>query len=291
MTSISCASELLGFRFEKAKLRDLANVHRESFLNGKPFPHVVIPNFLPDDVARALAEEFPDPDQIHWKLEGPGDARHTDNKYIEKLCSSNEESFPPLTRCVMHEFNSGTFLDFISGVSGHKALVPDPWFGGCGLHSTGRGGRLMIHADSSRHPNPKLHQILNMIYYITPGWQDAWGGHLELWDTDAKALVKSVKPEFNSMLLFFTGSRCFHGHPMPLTSPTGIRRNSLATYYYTTDRAIDETYAGHREYVKWIPTNKLDANIALKRKIRRVLDNNLPHSLMQRINKIRKKFN
>ena len=168
----------------------------------------------------------------------------------------------------MHELNSATFLTFLEELTGLKDLMPDPSFRGCGLHSTGRGGRVMVHADSSRHPNPELHQMINVIYYVTPGWRDEWGGHLELWDRDAARCVNKVKPEFNSILVFFTGISRYHGHPHPIESPPGVRRNSLAAYYYTTNRPTDETYAGHTDWVKWIPTTEQDKSVTLRTRLR-----------------------
>ena len=257
-----------GFRFEQEALAALADKHREEFRTNQPFQHVVLKDFLPIDVARRLANEFPSIDAIDWLLEGPGVAKHSADKNIEKVSSSREALFPPLIRHVMHEFNSATFLTFLEELTGLKDLMPDPSFRGCGLHSTGRGGRLMVHADSSRHPNPELHQMINVIYYVTPGWRDEWGGHLELWDRDAARCVNKVKPEFNSILVFFTGIRCYHGHPHPIESPPGVRRNSLAAYYYTTNRPTDETYAGHTDWVKWIPTTEQDKSVTLRTRLR-----------------------
>jgi 2OG-Fe(II) oxygenase superfamily len=255
--------DIPAFRFSKDQLAALASELASQFRHSEPFSHLVLRNFLPDDIANRLAQEFPGPNDINWRLAGPGDVTHSGDKNIEKISTSNEQLFPPLIRHVMHEFNSGTFLNFVSDLTGFEKLAPDPWFHGCGLHSTGKGGRLMIHADASRHPNPKLQQILNLIYYVTPNWQEEWGGHLELWDKKASACVKRVAPEFNSALIFFTGTKSYHGHPHPLAAPDGIRRNSLAVYYYTTERVVDEDYEGYKNYVQWVRTNDLDKQLSL----------------------------
>jgi hypothetical protein len=181
----------------------------------------------------------------------------------------------------MHEFNSGVMLDFVSRLTGYQGLIPDPWFGGCGLHSTGRGGRLMVHADASRHPNENLHQILNLIYYVTPGWQEDWGGGLEMWCRDAKTMVKKVVPEFNTMLLFYTGSKSYHGHPHPITSPEGIRRNSMAVYYYTTDREVDDDYTGYNRSVSWVRTNDHDRKMSLSRRLKEAARAYLPGPIVR----------
>ncbi len=161
----------------------------------------MIPNFLPPNVAAALAAEFPGPTDIPWSMAGPGEGPQTRDPNIEKLQCDEEAFFPPLIRHVMHELNSSAFLDFLMALTGYAELLSDPWFGGCGSHSTGRGGRLMIHADQDRHPNAKLHQILNAIYYVTPGWREEWGGALELWSRDASDCVKQVVPTFNSLVM------------------------------------------------------------------------------------------
>jgi hypothetical protein len=274
------------FRFERASLEDLAARYAPEFRANQPFPHVVIPNFLPLEIAQALAAEFPKPDEIKWRLAGPGDSVHTNDPNVEKLGTSNEALFPPLIRHVMHEFNSGTFVDFLSALTGFDMLSPDPSFHGCGMHSTGKGGRLMIHADASRHPNPKLQQILNMIYYVTPNWQEDWGGQLELWMPDMSECVKRVIPQFNSMLVFFTGSKSYHGHPHPLTTPDGVRRNSLATYYYTTERVIDDTYDGYKNYVEWVRTTDLDRKVSLVHRAKALTRRYLPATMVNRMAKI-----
>jgi hypothetical protein len=273
----------LSFRFTRQELAPLAAQHAEEFRSNQPFPHVVLRDFLPIEVARAIAAEFPGPHAIPWRLAGPGDATHTGDKEIEKISTPNEDIFPPLIRRVMHEFNSGVFVDFLSSLTGFPQLNPDPWFHGCGLHSTGRGGRLMIHADASRHPNPKFQQMINTIYYATPDWQDEWGGHLELWDKTASQKIKTVKPEFNSLIVFFTGSDSYHGHPHPLNSPFGVRRNSLATYFYTTDRQVDEYYGGYKNFVEWKRTNPLDYKVSLYHRLKGLARRHLPISLVNQL--------
>jgi hypothetical protein len=248
------------FRFTTSELDALARENASRFASNQPFPHVVIEDFLPAEIANAIAEEFPKPNDIPWRLVGPGDSAHTNDPDVEKLGASREDVFPPLIRHVMHEFNSQTFVGFLEILTQFKMLSPDPAFCGCGMHSTGRGGRLMIHADASRHQNPKFQQLLNMIYYVTPDWQEEWGGHLELWSPDRSECVRRITPKFNSVLVFFSGTKSYHGHPHPLTTPKGIRRNSLSAYFYTTHVSPENKLDTYRNYAEWVRTNDLDRN-------------------------------
>ncbi len=274
------------FRFNRRQLEALVEQHATQFAANQPFPHAVFENFLPYEIADAIAREFPRPGDIHWRVAGPEEVHHTHDVNIEKITSSDEESFPPLIRHVMHEFNSATFLGFLSALAQFKMLSPDPSFYGCGLHSTGRGGRLMIHAGASRHPNPKLQQLLNVIYYATPNWQESWGGHFELWSKDHSECVKRVTPRFNSMLVFFTGSNSYYGHPQPLATPPGIRANSLCVYFYTTDRVADQDYDGYKNYLERIRTSDLDRNISVLRRGKALVRRFVPSAVVNRVAKI-----
>jgi Rps23 Pro-64 3,4-dihydroxylase Tpa1-like proline 4-hydroxylase len=240
------------FYLDHEHMQAVANAHSESFRQAKPFRHVYIDNFLPDEIAHSLADEFPGPMDIPWERGGDRSTLQTRHK----LGHSNEQDFPPLIRHMMHEFNSSTFIRFLTTLTGQAGLIVDPHYRGCGLHSTGRGGKLMIHADKSRHPNKKVDQVFNMIYFLNRDWQEDWGGHLELWDKDLTGCQSSIAPVFNRAAFFLTGTNTYHGHPHPLACPEARRRNSLAVYYYLIERPKGENYEGWRNFVDWMPTTE-----------------------------------
>lgn len=244
------------FFFSRAQMRDLAAQYRDTFRTAEPFAHVVIDDFLPPTVAERIGAEFPGVDDIEWRLEGPGDSKHTGDRNVEKLTTSDEEMFPPYIRHIMSQMQSGIFCRFLDELTGYHQLASDPNHFGCGLQSTGNGGRLMLHLDASRHPNPDLHQLINCIYYCSPDWQPEWGGGLELWNADATERVKTVEPLFNRMVAFYTGGKSWHGHPRPITAPAGRRRNTLALYYYTTDKTVSDI--DYTSYVQWKAVTEYD---------------------------------
>lgn len=237
------------FFFSRERLNALADQYKDQFASAEPFQHVAIDNFLPEDFALRLAESFPGIEDIDWRVEGPGDSKHTGDKNIEKVTTGDEEKFPPLIRLMMMQFQSGVFCNFLSRLTGYPQLMGDPNHYGCGLHSTGPGGRLMLHIDASRHPNKDLNQLINCIFYCTPDWKDEWGGGLELWDENAKDCVTVVPPRFNRLAIFKVSGKSWHGHPHPVVCPPELRRNSLALYYYTTDKAA--TGYEYANFVQW----------------------------------------
>lgn len=251
--------------FSRESMMALADQLSPVFKQAQPFPHVIIDNFFPPAVAEMIGCSFPGINDIDWKFEGPGDSKHSGNRNIEKVATNDEEKFPDFIRFMMMQFQSGIFCSFLDRLTGYRHLAPDPSHHGCGLHSTGNGGRLMLHLDASRHPNKDLNQIVNVIYYCSPKWEAAWGGGLELWTSEqVKAYRKTqsgapsqiVEPLFNRMVIFYTAGDSWHGHPRPVVCPDGYRRNSLALYYYTTDSGL--TGFSNRNYVEWASVTEHD---------------------------------
>ena len=195
-----------------------------AFASAKPFPHVVIDDFLDRSVLQRVIEEFPT---------APPAVR-IDSRYQQgKLSFPVGDISSGFIRNLLVEFMQEPMLRFIEGVTGLRHLIPDPYFAGAGLHETKPGGRLMVHADFNLSKDMRVQRRLNLILYLNPDWQDSYGGHLELWDRKARSCVAKVLPVFGRAVIFQTDLDCFHGHPQPLTCPAGRSRRSLAMYYYT----------------------------------------------------------
>ncbi len=102
------------------------------------------------------------------------------------------------------------------------------------------GGLLKIHADFNKHPVTQLDRRLNVLVYLNKDWEEAYGGHFELWDKNMEKAEVRILPIFNRMAVFSTTSYSYHGHPDPLTCPADRSRKSIALYYYTNGRPAEE---------------------------------------------------
>lgn len=197
----------------------------------EPFPHIVIDNFLPMEVARIARDQFPEaPLKNDTKFE-IGYAGQFKRQILPDDCG-------PQARQLFNFFNSAPFLAFLEGLSTIDALIPDPHFMGGGYHETGRGGYLGVHADFRINDRLHLHRRMNVIIYLNESWLPEYGGALELWDRQMKNKCATVLPVFNRCVIFNTDADSFHGHPDPLTCPEGVFRRSIALYYYTASKEI-----------------------------------------------------
>jgi Rps23 Pro-64 3,4-dihydroxylase Tpa1-like proline 4-hydroxylase len=211
---------------------------REEYLTADPFPHIVIDGLFDDAPLDAVLREFPAPSETRWaRFDNPMEKK-LGYYYAESSISDNIRRFLD----AMNGFEMLLFLEVLTGIDG---LIPDPYFGGGGLHQIEPGGFLKVHADFNVHPKLKLDRRLNMLIYLNKDWKEEYGGHLELWDPEMRQSRKRILPIFNRTVIFSTTDTSFHGHPHPLACPPGKTRRSVSLYYYTAGRPAEERSAAH----------------------------------------------
>lgn len=237
------------FAFEAEKLDKIAQENHASYLAATPFPHIVIDNFLPEDILDTILEEFPNADQIQWQ--------QFQNVNENKLASSKELSMGQVTRFLLYQFNSSVFTDFLEKLTGIQGIIPDPYFQGGGLHQIQPGGYLKIHADFNKNKKLNLDRRLNVLLYLNKDWEESYGGHFELWNQEMTQCEKKMLPLYNRCVIFSTTDFSYHGHPNPLTCPEGRTRKSLALYYYSNGRPPEEVSGSHSTLFRERPTENL----------------------------------
>jgi len=222
--------------FDDPRYAKLALESAGTYQSAEPFPHIAFPDFLPASLAQAVADAFPGPNSIEWIIR--------DNEHNLKRYQHDETMMPPLLRAMLREFNSRQFVLFLEALTGIDNLIPDPYFIGGGIHLSQPGDFLKVHADFNWHHKLHAHRRVNVLFYPNPGWQDAWGGALELWDKEMKSAQKRYFPRFNQLLVFNTDEHSNHGHPHALSCPPGQVRRTLNLYYYTT-KTTEEVASPH----------------------------------------------
>lgn len=196
----------------------------DSYRSADPFPSIVMDDFLDADVLRQVLDEFPGRDGVPY----------FDRAQERLKFQFGPDRFNgPVTRNLLAELNSKPFLAFLSEMTGIPGLIPDPYFTGGGLHETLAGGHLSVHADFNVHGRMQVERRLNLLVYLNDDWQEAYGGHLELWDKKMRAPVRSILPILGRAVIFSTDADSFHGQPEPVRCPPDRSRRSIATYYYT----------------------------------------------------------
>jgi hypothetical protein len=236
------------FTFEFERILSGVEATRAEFRDAAPFPHVVIDDFLTQDALIEAIASFPDANDPAWQVE---DFVVADHKVSRKKACNEELRMPVPIRRILRELNCSLFLRYLSQLTEIPNLLPDPAFVGSGMFRIEPGGFLNVHADFNVHFLNQLDRRLNLLLYLNLGWQEEYGGQLELWQQGVPQPIKSILPIANRCVIFATTDHSFHGHPKPLTCPPDRSRNCLSLYYYTNGRPETEKSPAHNTI--WTP--------------------------------------
>jgi hypothetical protein len=224
---------------------------REQYLANTPYPHIALENFFDPNIINLLVANFPSPNFDGWTI-----THDPTGHFEQKFNLASYEKIPSQLRLFIDILNSRLFVQFLEELTGIDGLIPDPYLIGGGLHMLARGGRLGLHIDFNRHKEMRLDRRLNILVYLNPEWKKEWGGSLELWNEDVSQKGREYMPLANTLVVFSTTEKSYHGHPDPLTCPADIYRKSIALYYYTNGRPSEEIGADHTTVFKLRPGEK-----------------------------------
>lgn len=213
------------------------------FLGARPFRHIAIDGFLDEKFARSLLENFPAFDE---KL-----AINEDGQVGGKAVHEKLSTLGPVWRKLDALVAGSEFRKLISNITGVAGLKFDPNYFGGGTHENLHGQSLNPHVDFNFHPLTRQHRRLNLILYLSPHWDQSWGGSIELhkdpYLPPSEDEIVTITPAFNRCVIFETNEYSWHGFKrinLP-EDKRNLSRKSFALYYYTDERPAEEVGAEH----------------------------------------------
>ena len=206
-------------------LDNLGRMH-QIFNEQKPFPHIVIDNFLDEGIADECLHLIESNDSSlewlrdeHWAQKS--------KKWIQDC-----RYMPRDVAKIIWWMHSASMLSFVEGITGIQGLISDSGNEGGGIHCTSSGGKLNVHTDFNKHEVLGLKRRVNVLLFLNKDWDASWEGNLELWKTDRSQCGASIEPIFNRLVIFNSFKYAYHGVPKILC-PEDKKRLSIAMYYYT----------------------------------------------------------
>jgi len=217
--------ELLTSPINFSSLRERQDTLRTEFDEALPMRHIVIDNFLDDDVARKAMNSFP----LYDSME------RIRNSVVEKRASETRlDLVNPVYREIFKTLRSPAFVSFLAEVTGFSGLTATESMDGAGLHQVQNGGFHNVHADKNRDPVRGYYHRLSLIIYLNDGWRLGSPGALELWDRELTNCVHKIEPIFNRCIVFEVHDFGYHGYGR-LQLPPSQTRKSLAMWYLSPD--------------------------------------------------------
>lgn len=219
-----------------------SDANARQFETAQPFRHVVIDSFFEPEFCACLLEDFPDFED-RYALNEMG---AVGGKAVRMAVRDLSATYKQLDAYLQ----TPEFLGYVSKLTGIPDLLYDPDYIGGGTHENRDGQSLSPHVDFNFHPRTKTHRRLNLIIYLNPEWDEAWGGNLELhsdpWN-DSDNWRTAIAPIFNRAVIFETNEISWHGFEeiqLPAARKS-LSRKSFAIYLYTNERPAAETAPAH----------------------------------------------
>ncbi len=216
---------------------------RAAFESAQPFRHLVVDDFLEGAYCRELLDQFP-----------AFDREHALNEFGEVGGKAVFQELPRLGGAYQRfdrMLRSREFLSLIGEITGIPQLLYDPDYVGGGTHENRDGQELDPHVDFNYHPRTRRHRRLNLILFLNPEWDAAWGGSLELhrdpWLPPEENTIQTIVPAANRCVLFETSEHSWHGFSricLP-EAKKHLSRRSIAVYFYSRQRPAAETAPDH----------------------------------------------
>ncbi len=217
----------------------------------QPYPHILIEPFLDPDFAREVAAAYP----TYETARAMGEEFAALNEK-GKIQVTKSERFPAPVQRLHEALASRELLDALGEISGMPRLLADPDLAGGGMHMTGPQGRLDVHVDFNFVEAKQLHRRINILVYLNPVWEDAWGGGVEMWDRKVQHRYHRFTPKLNRCVIFETSHTSYHGVEL-VACPPGTIRKSFAAYYYTKEPPPGWTGEKHSTIFRARPDEKL----------------------------------
>lgn len=204
-----------------SRLEQEKSAIRQSYLDTKDsIGYFFVDDLLPEEIALAIYHAFPQADAM--KL----------NKSLReyKYIAAQMDRYDPILEEALFAFQDQRIIDLVSDVCEIESLHPDENLYAGGISRMEKSQFLNPHLDNSHDKDRDKWRVLNLLYYVSPGWELEHGGNLELWSDGMKGRQVTVQSKFNRLAVMATHDTSWHS-VSPITHDAA--RCCISNYYFS----------------------------------------------------------
>ena len=183
-------------------------------------------DLLPSDIALQIHAVFPKPEEMVLKKS------LREDKYV----AAQMNFYHPLLEEIIYAFQDERIVMAVGEICNIKNPIPDQNLYAGGISMMGKKQFLNPHLDNSHDKDRNLWRVLNLLYYVTPNWEETNGGNLELWPNGLKQKQITVHSKFNRLVAMETHNNSLHS-----VSPIVFDdyRRCVSNYYFANEPLQD----------------------------------------------------
>lgn len=234
-------------------------VLKNQFSNSKSaIGYFFLDNLLPEEIVIKIHEVFPQSSEMVLKKS------IREDKYV----AAQMNLYNPILEEIIYAFQDKKIVDLIAEICDIKEAIPDENLYAGGISMMGKNQFLNPHLDNSHDKDRERWRVLNLLYYVTPNWEENYGGNLELWPNGLKEKQVTIHSKFNRLIVMATHNNSLHS-VSPVTFD-GFR--CCVSNYYFSKNPLLETDSFHVTSFRGRPENKFsDAILQLDTFVRMTL--------------------
>lgn len=217
-------ADVIGQRLEKEGPR-----LRAQWDGAAPINHFVVDDLLPATWAEQIRAAFPLPDQMVLKQS------LREAKYVAAQMSK----YNALLEEIVYAFQAEQVVRATGQITGLRGLEPDELLYAGGISAMTTGQFLNPHIDNSHDKVRERYRVLNLLYYVSPGWQRANGANLELWPQGPGGQPLTIDSAFNRLVVMVTDRHSWHSVS---ANASAQLRCCVSNYYFSKFPVGDEEY-------------------------------------------------
>lgn len=222
--------------------KDKVNLKRQYDAAKEDIGYFYIDDLLPEDFALKIYQAFPKPSEMVLKK------NLGENKYV----AAQMDKYNPLLEEIVYVFQDRRIVDLIADICEIQEVVPDDNLYAGGISLMGNQQFLNPHLDNSHDKDRNLWRVLNLLYYVTPNWEQDYGGNLELWPNGLENEQITIHSKFNRLAVMAT-----HGRSLHSVSPVVFEGNRCCvSNYYFSKKPLLESDQFHVTSFRGRPENK-----------------------------------
>lgn len=195
-----------------------------------PFPHLIIDNFLSEDVFNQLTIELDNTKNV---------VQREFNNSLENKIIFKDTLMKRNVRKLVERMGSSEIKKVISQIIDSKNILSmndvEDYGGYSPYHITENNGFLGSHVDHSSIKGGKFRHIANTIFYASTRWQKEWGGHTILFSRNGLSQKVKIDPIPNRLIFFIHSANSFHGVSRYFSDKNVQRRTFYHDYYVRTN--------------------------------------------------------
>jgi Rps23 Pro-64 3,4-dihydroxylase Tpa1-like proline 4-hydroxylase len=227
------------------RLNQAKDLSRSTYkLTEKKIGYFYVDDLLPADLAKRIFDSFPRGPRMKLKRS------LREYKYI----AAQMNNYDPILEETIYAFQDPRIVILISEICGIPTLYPDENLYAGGISLMGDKHFLNPHLDNSHDKDREKWRVLNLLYYVTPGWPVTMGGNLELWPDGLDQKPVTLHSKFNRLIIMAT-----HDHSWHSVSPISYdsQPRCCVSNYYFSNSSLKPTEEFHITSFRGRPDQKI----------------------------------